>query len=251
MTKFFTLLGREVKSFFYSPIAYVVMFFFLFLTGFSFYIGLSLLNRGPSDMTVVQAFFNTILFWIAYLLIFPLITMRTFSEEFKMGTIESLMTAPVKDWQVVISKWLGCLIFYIILWLPTAIYFLVFTWATKAEAAHAAGAYAGSYLLLLLMGMFYISVGCFASVLTKNQIIAAIISLVMILVLLFAGLLQYVMLNVSGTEREIFGYFSAIDHMESFSQGIIDSRPIVWYLTMTAFMLVLTYQVFQIRKWKA
>jgi len=251
MTKFITLLGREVKSFFYSPIAYVVMFFFLFLTGFSFYIGLSLLNRGPSDMTVVQAFFNTILFWIAYLLIFPLITMRTFSEEFKMGTIESLMTAPVKDWQVVISKWLGCLIFYIILWLPTAIYFLVFTWATKAEAAHAAGAYAGSYLLLLLMGMFYISVGCFASVLTKNQIIAAIISLVMILVLLFAGLLQYVMLNVSGTEREIFGYFSAIDHMESFSQGIIDSRPIVWYLTMTAFMLVLTYQVFQIRKWKA
>jgi ABC-2 type transport system permease protein len=251
MTKFFTLLGREVKSFFYSPIAYVVMFFFLFLTGFSFYIGLSLLNRGPSDMTVVQAFFNTILFWIAYLLIFPLITMRTFSEEFKMGTIESLMTAPVKDWQVVLSKWLGCLIFYIILWLPTAIYFLVFTWATKAEAAHAAGAYAGSYLLLLLMGMFYISVGCFASVLTKNQIIAAIISLVMILVLLFAGLLQYVMLNVSGTEREIFGYFSAIDHMESFSQGIIDSRPIVWYLTMTAFMLVLTYQVFQVRKWKA
>jgi ABC-2 type transport system permease protein len=100
------------------------------------------------------------------------------------------------------------------------------------------------------MGMFYISVGCFASVLTKNQIIAAIISLVMILVLLFAGLLQYVMLDVSGQLRDVFGYFSAIEHMENFSQGIIDSRPIVWYLTMTAFMLVLTYQVFQSRKWK-
>jgi len=250
MTKFFTLLGREIKSFFYSPIAYVVMCFFLFLTGFAFYIGVALLNRGPTNVTVVQAFFNTILFWIAYLLIFPLITMRTFSEEFKLGTIESLMTAPVKDWQVVITKWLGCLIFYIILWLPTTVYFCVFTWATKAEAAHAAGAYFGSYLLLLLMGMFYISVGCFASVLTKNQIIAAIISLVMILVLLFAGLLQYVMLDVSGTLRDVFGYFSAIEHMENFSQGIIDSRPIVWYLTMTVFMLVLTYQVFQSRKWK-
>jgi ABC-2 type transport system permease protein len=251
MTKFFTLLGREVKSFFYSPIAYVVMCFFLFLTGFAFYIGVSLLNRGPSDVTVVQAFFNTILFWIAYLLIFPLITMRSFSEEFKMGTIEGLMTAPVQDWQVVITKWLGCLIFYIILWIPTTVYFWVFTWATKAEAAHAEGAYLGSYLLLLLMGMFYISVGCFASVLTKNQIVAAIISLVMILVLLFAGLLQYVMLDVSGTMRDVFGYFSAIEHMEGFSKGIIDSRPIVWYLTMTTLMLVLTYQVFQTRKWKA
>jgi ABC-2 type transport system permease protein len=126
----------------------------------------------------------------------------------------------------------------------------VFTWATKAEAAHASGAYLGSYLLLLLMGMFYISVGCFASVLTKNQIVAAIISLVMILVLLFAGLLQYVMLDVSGPMREVFGYFSAIEHMETFSQGIIDTRPIVWYLTMTTLMLVLTYQVFQSRKWK-
>jgi ABC-2 type transport system permease protein len=250
MTKFFTLLGREIKSFFYSPIAYVVMCFFLFLTGFAFYIGIAILNRGPSDVTVVQAFFNTILFWIAYLLIFPLITMRTFSEEFKLGTIESLMTAPVSDWQVVITKWLGCLIFYIILWMPTAIYFLVFTWATKSEAAHAQGAYFGSYLLLLLMGMFYTSVGCFASVLTKNQIVAAIISLVMILFLLFAGLLQYVMLDVSGEMRDIFGYFSAIEHMETFSNGIIDTRPIVWYLTMTTLMLVLTYHVFQTRKWK-
>jgi len=250
MMKFFTLLEREVKSFFYSPIAYVVMCFFLALTGFSFYIAVSLLNRGPSDITVVQAFFNTILFWIAYLLVFPLITMRSFSEEFKLGTIESLMTAPVKDWQVVISKWLGCLFFYIILWIPSGVYFWVFQWTTKAQAAHAPGAYLGAYLLLLLMGMFYCAVGCFASVLTRNQIIAAVISLVMILVLLFAGLLQFVMLDVSGTMRDMFGYFSALDHMENFSKGIIDSRAIVWYLTMTTLMLVLTYQVFQSRKWK-
>ena len=100
-------------------------------------------------MTVLQAFFNILLFWIAFPLVFPLITMRSFSEEFKMGTIESLMTAPVKDWQVVITKWLGCLIFYIILWIPTVMYFAVFNWATKAHAAHAPGAYVGSYLLLL------------------------------------------------------------------------------------------------------
>ncbi|MGA3172594.1 MAG: ABC transporter permease [Chthoniobacteraceae bacterium] len=250
MTKFFTLLGREVKSFFYSPVAYVVMCFFMFLTGFAFYIAVSLMNRGPTEVSLLEAFFNTILFWIAYLLVFPLITMRSFSEEFKMGTIESLMTAPVKDWQVVATKWLGCVIFYVILWIPTVVYFLVFDWAAKTSAVHSQGAYLGTYLLLLLMGMFYCSVGCLASVLTKNQIVASIISIVAILVLLFAGLLQYVMLDVSGTMRDVFGYFSAIEHMETFSKGIIDTRPIVWYLTMTILMLVLTYQVFQTRKWK-
>ena len=250
MTKFFTLLGREVKSFFLSPIAYVVMCFILFLTGFDFWWGVSLLNRGPTDATVIQAFFSTFFFWITYVLIFPLITMRSFSEEFNLGTIETLMTAPVRDWQVVITKWLGCVIFYVILWIPTTLYFWAFNFATRAEAAHAPGAYLGSYLLLFLMGMFYCSVGCFASVLTKNQIISAVISLVMILVLLFAGLLQFVMLDVSGTARDVFGYFSAIEHFQTFSMGVIDTRPIVWYVTMTTLMLVLTYQVFQTRKWK-
>ncbi len=250
MTKFFTLLGREVKSFFYSPIAYVVICFFLFLMGFTFYFAVSALNRGPTGVTVLQAFFTMVLFWFAYPLVFPLITMRAFSEEFKLGTIESLMTAPVKDWQVVVTKWLGCLIFYMILWTPTLLYFVVFDWASKEHAAHSPGAYAGSYLLLLLMGMFYCSVGCFASVLTKNQIVAAIISLVMILALFFAGLLQYIFMDTTGAMQDVFGYFSAVEHMETFSKGIIDSRPIVWYLSMTTFMLVLTYHVFQTRKWK-
>jgi ABC-2 type transport system permease protein len=251
MTKFFTLLGREVKSFFYSPVAYVVLCFFLFLMGVQFAFCVSLLNKGPTGVTVIQAFFNIITFWILFPLIFPLITMRSFSEEFKLGTVESLMTAPLKDWQVVITKWLGCLIFYMILWIPTLLYFAVFDWATKEHAAHAPGAYYGSYLLLLLMGMFYCSVGCFSSVLTKNQIVAAIISLVLILLLFFASLLQYVMVDVSGTMQDMFGYFSPMEHMSNFSKGMIDTRPIVWYLSMTAFMLVLTYQVFQTRKWKA
>ena len=251
MTKFFTLLGREIKSFFYSPIAYVVMFFFLFLMGFDFWWTVSALNRGPTEMTVVGAFFDSFFFWISYPLIFPLITMRSFSEERNLGTIETLMTAPVHDWQVVITKWLGCLFFYIVLFIPTSLYFWIFDWATKTPAAHAPGAFAGSYLILLLMGMFYTSVGCFASVLTKNQIISAVMSLVMILVLIFAGLLRYQMLNVSGVEGDLFGYFSAIEHLGSFSKGIIDSRAIAWYLSMTFLMLVLTHQAFQFRKWKA
>jgi gliding motility-associated transport system permease protein len=251
MRTFLILLDREVKSFFYSPIGYVFMFFFLLLNGASFYIALSILNRGPSEVTVIEAFFNTIPFWIGFLLIFPLITMRTFAEEFKLGTVEPLMTAPVRDWQVVLSKFFGVVVFYVILWLPTVTYFEVFHLITKSAAVNAPGAYLGTYLLLLLMGMFYISVGCLASVLTSNQIIAAVISFVVITLLLFGGLLSFVVLHATPAFRDLIAYFSAIDHMFGFSKGIIDSRPVVYYLSMTALCLALTYQVFQSRKWKA
>lgn len=250
MRPFLILLTREIKAFFYSPVAYVVLFCFLVLTGFNFYICVSLLNRGPSEVTVVEAFFNTVPFWICTLLVFPLITMRLFSEEFKLGTIETLMTAPVHDWQVVLSKFFGALFFYIILWLPSAAYFPIFEWITKAHAAYAPGAYWGSYLFMLLIGMFYISIGCLASALTKNQIIAAILALAAIILLFLAGLLSIFVLNVTPAFQDLVGYFSSIEHMMNFSRGIFDTRPIVYYLTMTTLMLVLTYQVFQSRKWK-
>jgi len=250
MRTFLTLFGREVKSYFYSPIGFVVLCFFLLLTGFNFYAAVSLLNRGPTEVTVVEAFFNTVIFWFGFVLIFPLITMRLFSEEMKMGTIEALMTAPVRDWQVVFSKFLGAVVFYVILWLPSAIYFWSFQLLSNKQSADAAGAYWGSYLLLLLIGMFYIAVGCLASVLTRNQIIAAVISFVVITLLFFSGLLSFIVLNMSPTLREVVGYFSAIEHMGTFSKGIIDTRAIVWYLSMTAFVLFLTQQIFQSRKWR-
>lgn len=250
MRRFFALLGRELRAYFYSPIAYVVLCFFLLLTGFNFYVAVSFLNRGPTDVTVVEAFFNMIPFWFGYVLIFPLLTMRLFAEEFKMGTIETLMTAPVRDWEVVLAKFCGALVFYIILWAPSFGYFKIFEAVTGAAAVEAAGAYAGSYLLLLLMGMFYLSVGCLASVLTKNQIIAAVIAFAAITLLFFTGLLSYIVLNVSPLFRDFVAYFSAIEHMVEFSQGIIDSRPLVFYPTATLLMLYLTTQIFQSRKWR-
>jgi ABC-2 type transport system permease protein len=98
--------------------------------------------------------------------------------------------------------------------------------------------------------MFYISIGCFTSVLTTNQIIAAVVSFVAIAALFLVGLFQYVLLDVSSGMRDALGYFSAIEHMGTYSRGVIDTRPIVFYLSMTAFMLTLTYQAFQSRKWR-
>src|SRR5947199_1281404 len=250
MHKFYTLLVREVRSYFHSPIAYVVLIFFLLVAGVDFYFQVSFMNQRQVQYTVQEAFFNSVFFWFAFVLIFPLITMRLFSEEFKLGTIEPLMTAPVRDVQVVLAKFFGSLVFYIALWLPTVIYFAIFHKITNQPAANSTGAYWGSYLMLLLLGMFYLSVGCLASVVTKNQMVAAIISFCAITLLFFLGLVQFVLLDVSSGMRDALGYFSAIEHMGTYSRGIIDTRPMVLYLSMTALILALTYQAFQSRKWR-
>src|SRR3954463_1309420 len=148
MRKFFTLLGREVRSYFYSPVAYIVLLFFLLLSGVDFYFQLSFMNGRQVPYTVQEAFFNSVFFWFAFVLIFPLITMRLFAEEFKLGTIEPLMTVPVRDWQVVLAKFFGALFFYFVLWIPTLLHFGIFLKVTNEPAAHSAGAYAGSYLML-------------------------------------------------------------------------------------------------------
>lgn len=250
MRKFYTLLAREVRSYFHSPIAYIVLVFFLLVSGVDFYFQISFMNQRPASYSVLEAFFNSVFFWFAFVLIFPLITMRVFAEEFKLGTIEPLMTAPVRDWQVVLSKYLGALVFYIVLWIPTLAYFWVFQAIAHQPAASSPGAYWGSYLIMILMGMFYLSIGCFASVLTKNQIIAAIISFCVITLLFFLGLVQFILLDVSGGARDALGYVSAIEHMGTYSRGIVDTRPIVLYLSLTVLMLTLTYQAFQTRKWR-
>src|SRR5476651_1887653 len=250
MRKFSTLLSREVRSYFYSPVAYIVLFFFLFVSGADFYFQLSFMNQRPVPYSVQEAFFNSVFFWFAFVLIFPLITMRLFAEEFKLGTIEPLMTAPVRDWQVVLAKFFGALFFYIVLWIPTVLYFAIFQMVTHQPAAGSIGAYWGGYLMLLLLGMFSLSVGCLASALTRNQIIAAVISFCAITLLFFLGLVQFIILDVSSSTRELLGYFSAIEQMGTLSRGVIDTRPLVLYLSMTVVMLTLTYQAFQSRKWR-
>jgi len=251
MTKFLTLLEREVKSYFYSPIAYVVLCFFLLLTGFNFYSSVAYLSRSPSELTVVEATFNSIPFWIGFILIIPPITMRVFAEEFKMGTIETLMTAPVRDWQVVLSKFGGALVFYIVLWAPTFLYFVVFENVVKTDAVNATGAYYGSYLMVLMVGMLFLSIGCFASVLTQNQMVAAVICFCLITLFFLGGLIAFFTPNISPAFRMATSYCSMLEHMGEFSKGMIDSRRFVFYGSGTVLMLLLTHHVFQYRRWKS
>jgi gliding motility-associated transport system permease protein len=237
MRRFFTLLARELAGFYFSPIAYVVLFFFLILNGLSFWFAVALLSRGPSELTLVQAFFNTLFFWIAYLLVFPVITMW-------------LMTAPVRDSEVVASKFLAALIFYLSMWLPSVLYFLIFSWLGNRSVVGTGAQVWGPYLLLLAMGMFNVSLGCLASSLTSNQIIAAMMALVLVLGIFFLTMINYIINSSSPWVRDLTAYVAQLDHMDSFSRGIIDTRPLVFYPTFALLVLVMTYHVFQYRRWK-
>jgi ABC-2 type transport system permease protein len=230
--------------------AWVILFFLLLVTGFNFYAGVSVLNHGPTEVTVVESFFNTIFFWFAFLLLFPLLTMRLFSEEYRTGTIEPLMTAPVRDAQVVLAKFFGVLFLYCVLWIPTGLYFLIFWWQTRLQAAGAIGAYLGSYLLLLLMGAFYLSIGCFCSSLTRHQITAAVMTFCLVSLVFFASLLSFLSGSIGTLMRSVSISFSPIDQMTEFSRGLYDTRPIIWYLVMTGLFLFLTLQSFQSRRWR-
>ena len=113
-----------MKSYFYSPIAYIVLCFFMALAGFNaYFVLIPAAARHPTEVSLTEAFFFYFLFWFVFLPVIPFITMRLYSEEFKSGTIETLMTAPVEDWQVVLSKFVGALLFYLVLWTPTALLF--------------------------------------------------------------------------------------------------------------------------------
>jgi ABC-2 type transport system permease protein len=244
---------REVRGLFYAPIAYVMLALFLAFMGVNYQTAVTSLNQAQTEATLVEATFFNLLFWIVYPLIFPLMTMRLFADEYRMGTIESLVTAPVHDWQIVLSKFLSVLVFYVLLFAPSFLYFALFQWISGGVApVQSAGTYWSVYLFLLLLGAFFLSIGLFASSLVKDQINAAIISLVVIVLYMFLPSLLGFLLNSTdprfGKVRE---FLSPIDHMRDFARGLVDSRPIVWYVSMTALFLMLTHQVFQSRKLKS
>ena len=251
MRVFGALWKREVASAFHTPMAWVILFFLMLVTGFNFYAGVTVLNHGATEVTVVESFFNTIFFWFPFLLLFPLLTMRLFSEEYRSGTVEPLMTAPVRDTQVVLAKFLGVLFQYCVLWSPTGLYFLVFWWQTRLSSAGAVGAYAGSYLLLFLMGCFFLSLGCLFSSMTRHQITAAVMTFAVVTLFFLTGLLTFLSGQVGPFMQALAVTLSPIDQMTQFSRGIIDTRPVVWYLVMTGLCLFLTVQSFQSRRWRS
>jgi ABC-2 type transport system permease protein len=218
------------------------------INGFSFSQCVAYLGQGVKEFTVMQIYFYIFHFWFLLIILVPILTMRLFSEEYKTGTIEMLLTAPVKDGDVILSKFFGVLFFYLLLWIPSLLGLAIFQVVTHQAVPVAWIPLGFSYLMVTLVGMLYLSIGLFASVLTRNQAVAAMISFTMIALLFFAGFLSYLVRDPGW--RDALSYIFTLEQMRSFSAGQFDSRPVVLYLSGTAFFLILTRQVMAGRRLK-
>jgi len=241
------LLRRELNAYFASVLGYVVLMFFLIVMGVTFAVIVNYLNHGPTQLTAMKIMFS--MFWLPSLVVIPMITMRLLAEEKRSGTIEMLMTAPVTDFEVVFSKYLGAVVLYTLMWALTGLYVLILRHFSGGTTALDLGPIACGYIGVLVIGQFLIAVGVLSSSLTKNQVTAALMSFSLVFILLIVvNWLGY--LFQGGPINKIVKALSAFDHMDDFSRGILDVRPIVLYVMGTVAALFITTRVVESRKWR-
>lgn len=230
--------GKELRSYFVSPVAYVIVAFWLIATGFFFWRSVDI----TSEATLRNVFSVVT---ILLLLITPALTMRLLAEESRTGTLELLLTAPVRDWSVVLGKFLGSFGLYAVMMALTFFYpiLLVLLGGNPDWGPIWSG-----YLGLLLMGMAFLSVGLFASALTSNQMVSAVIAFV-ILLLLFV--ISQVAGGVSTGLSDFLTKFSMSERFDSFMRGIIDLKDVVFFLSFTGVVLFLTIQIVEGRRYRA
>ena len=180
----------------------------------------------------------------------PLITMRTFAQEKYSGTFETLMTTPVSDLQVVLAKFTGALVFYLIMWTPLLACTFIVRHFSNDPTMVDPGALGSTFLGLGLLGALYVSLGCLASSLTRSQIIAAVVTLALGVTLFVLSFLSVAMAGETGWVAKVFTHVSLMEHMRDFARGVVDIRPVVFYVSMTVLFLFLTLKAVESRRWK-
>jgi ABC-2 type transport system permease protein len=201
-------------------------------------------------MPVTELFYITPFFWFILLLSTPIITMRLFALEKFSGTFETLMTTPVSDRQVVLAKFTAGLVFYLVMWLPLLGCLLIVRHYTSDPAALDAGTLASTFLGILLLGGLFVSLGCCASALTRNQVTAAMISLVFGVSLLLLSVLADHLPVQAGWQTQALASLAFVEQMHDFARGVVDTRPIILYVSLTLFFLLLTLRIVESRRWK-
>lgn len=244
---------RELNAYFSSPIAYVLLGFFALLFGWFFYVPLAYfeqqsmnagMNPGQAlnvnQMLVGPTLMNTT---VIMLFLFPLVTMRTYSEEKRSGTIELLLTSPITDVQIILGKFLGAMLLYMAMLALTLIHIgILFIYGQPEWKPIATG-----YLGLLLMGGSFLSLGLFISSLTKNQIVAGISTFAVFLML---WVINWIGTFVGPTMQTVLTFLSLTDHFDDFSRGIIDTKHVIYYLSFMAFGLFLTAKSVDSERWR-
>jgi len=234
------MIQRELGAYFLSPIAYIVMAIFLLACGLAFGLG-TFVPGGESSLRPLLGQ------WVVLILVFvlPMLTMRLLSEEFRNGTIETLMTTPITETEVVIGKFLGVLGVYFVLLLTMLIYPIILGSFGQLDVA----LLVCNYLGLILLGALYISVGLFFSACTKHQIIAVLLSFALLALITFAsqGLAQFM---PAGWLRVALQQVSVSAHFYDFVRGMVDLNHVVFFLSTTALFLFLTVKRLEMRRWQ-
>ncbi len=246
--------NKEFRSYFASPIAYILIGLFSLLFGYFFYLFLMMFVRqseqmmqfgggggaNVNQMMIRGLFQNTA---VIILFVMPMITMRTYSEEKRSGTIELLLTSPLTDLEIIVGKFLGALALYGAMLIVTMLYIAILFRIGNPEWRPIVAGYLG----LLLMGGCFLATGLFISSLTKNQIVAGFLT--------FATFLMLWIINWMGessgpTTRDVLNYLSITEHLDDFSRGIIDTKHVVYYLSFITFGLFLTAKSVDSERWR-
>lgn len=230
MKQIWIIAGRELKTFFDSLIAYIMLIAFLGFSGFFTWLyGADIFYVKQASL---QSFFS-IAYWTLFFFI-PALTMRLFAEENRSGTIELLLTKPITDWQVVVGKFLSTLILIIIALALTLPYYI--TVANLGSIDN--GAVWSGYLGLILMSSVYIAIGIYTSSVSNNQIVSYLLAL--LIGIFFQIIFSMLAGNLSGIIGEILNYLSVSTHFDSMSRGVIDSKDLVYFLSVIFMGLIMT-----------
>jgi ABC-2 type transport system permease protein len=247
---------KELKSYFSSPIAYIAIGFFAFLYGY-FYVAIlqyfvrqsmqmNQFQGGPQALNINQVLIRQLLQNVTILILFimPMVTMRTYSEEKRSGTIELLLTSPLTDFQIILGKFLGALALWATMLAVSLIHIgLLFVYGNPEWKPIAT-----AYLGLLLLGGCFISVGLFISSLTKNQIVAGMVTFG---VFLFLWVITWIGSFSGPTIDGLTQYLSIIDHYDDFGKGVLDTTHLIYYVSFITFGLFLTAKSVDSERWRA
>ncbi|MDZ7343391.1 MAG: ABC transporter permease subunit [candidate division KSB1 bacterium] len=259
MRNFFAILEKELKSYFVSPLAYVVLGFFVVVTGLFFYNIINWFDRmsmqsmiyaqqyrqAPPPVNVnamaIRPLFHNIT--IISLFLVPGLTMRLFAEEKRQGTMELLATSPLSNWQITLGKFASALLFFLTMLAATGVFIGLLFFFGNPEGWPILSGYAG----LLFIGGCFIAVGMLCSAFTENQIIAFVSALALNLVFLTLGWLSTF---VGPTLASVFSALSPLEHFDDFSKGVIDTKHIVFYLSFMFGGIFLTYVTVESARWR-
>jgi ABC-2 type transport system permease protein len=253
MNNILAIAHKELKSYFSTPIAYIVIGFFALLFGYFFYAMVVIFNQqslqfggaegGAVDINqqlIRPLFLNAS---VILLFVLPLITMRTYSEEKRSGTIELLLTSPVSDVEIILGKFLGAMALYAAMLGITVIHIgLLFSYGNPEWKVVLTG-----YLGLLLMGGCFISVGLLISSMTKNQIVSGMVTFAVFLLL---WVINWIASFTGPTTQSVLNYLSITDHFDDFTRGILDTKHLIYYFSVMSFGLFLTARSVDTERWK-